>query len=219
MVPPGTPLELDLVTHSRGLGTGVCRKVRLEFDMSGKRVRVRKVVMVASPNSGTILADGDHGIDLLDRYTNLLTELPDNVYTFCIEGVLALVKVVAHGALAGLPGLNCMLPGGAYLQRLNVKATFDTQYYAAAANFVPTAPGLIGRLGGMLAGRVIASVFEHDNDGVVPTEGCYGNELSLAAFPVPVERRLVLGKDDHVHHCNYFGNQRVVEAMMAWLKE
>jgi hypothetical protein len=217
-LPEGTPLEVDIVSHSRGglVGRELIER-QADFAAAGRTLRVRKAIFVAVPNLGTILTDGDHGLDLLDRYTNLLTDLPDDAFTLTLEGVLALAKILAHGALVGLPGLNCMFPGGDYLGRLNASPRHHTEYFAAAANFVPTAPGLLARLGSFVAGRFIASVFGEDNDGVVPTRGCYESALGAPAFPIPRKSRLLFGPDDGVHHCNFFGNERLNERLLEWL--
>ena len=58
-----------------------------------------RVVFVAGPNAGTILADADHLGDLVDRYTNLLAFFPDNEVTDVLEGVITVVKQLAVGAV------------------------------------------------------------------------------------------------------------------------
>lgn len=217
MLPRGADLELDVVTHSRG-GLVARELIERQRDTAalGRRVRIHKAVFVAAPNLGTKLVDGDHGTDLLDSYTNLLTELPDDAFSFTIEGVLTLVKVVAHGALAGLPGLNCMLPTGDYLKGLNVSARSDTKYYAAAADFVPHGEDLLGRFGAFLKGGFLSNLFGEENDGVVPTRGCYDGIPQTASFPVPAERLLRFGPDDNVHHCNFFGDNRLADHLVKW---
>jgi hypothetical protein len=218
-LPQGASLDLDIVTHSRGglLGRELIEQ-QTHFASAERKIRVHKAIFVAAPNLGTILTDGDHGVDLLDRYTNLLTDLPDDAFTLTMEGVLALVKILAHGALVALPGLNCMLPQGAYLSRLNTSTRPYTQYYAVASNFVPTGPGLLARFGSFVAGRFIASVFGEDNDGVVPTRGSYESALTATAFPIPTASRLVLDPEDQVHHCNYFSNGKVTTRIVEWLR-
>jgi hypothetical protein len=84
------------MTHSRGglLGRELIEQ-QTHFASAARKIRVHKAIFVAAPNLGTILTDGDHGVDLLDRYTNLLTDLPDDAFTLTMEGVLALVKILA----------------------------------------------------------------------------------------------------------------------------
>ena len=106
-LPTAARPTFDLVTHSRGglLARELCER-RAELDPGGVGLTIRRAVLVAGPNRGTILADGDNWIALADRYTNFITKLPDNAYTLTMEGILTFVKVMAHGALAGLPGLS-----------------------------------------------------------------------------------------------------------------
>jgi hypothetical protein len=218
MLPTGADLELDVVTHSRGgLVARELIERRRDVTALGRKIRIHKAVFVASPNLGTKLADGDHDTDLLDSYTNLLTELPDGAFSFSIEGVLALVKIVAHGALAELPGLNCMLPEGAYLTGLNINSGYDTKYYAAAADFVPRGEGMLEKYRAFLKGGFLFRIFGEQNDGVVPTRGCYDGVPQPDSFPVPAERLLLFGPDDHVHHCNFFGATRLAGHLVKWL--
>jgi hypothetical protein len=219
MLPAGTTLELDILTHSRG---GLVAREMIEraadYPTEGRTVRVRQAALIAAPNLGTILTNADHGLDLLDRYTNLLTILPDDAFTLTIEAVLALLKVAAHGALGGLPGLRSMLPSGEYLQRFHSGPSHDVRYYAAAAHFVPSSKGPLARFTATVGGRFLDSIFHEESDGVVPTRGCYEAPPGVSAFPVPPERRLVFGEADHVHHCNYFANDRLGRRLLDWLR-
>jgi hypothetical protein len=57
---------------------------------------------------------------MIDRYTNFLTSLPDEPFSLTLEAVLGVIKLIAHGTLKGLRGLQSMHPQGAYLlERLN----------------------------------------------------------------------------------------------------
>ena len=219
-VPDGLRLELDVLAHSRGgLVTRDLASQAAELRAGGRRVTVRKAVLVGVPNRGTQLTDGDHAIDLVDRYTNLLTALPDGAFTLTLEALLAVVKLAAYGAVTGLPGLRSMYPGGDYLRRVNAAPDGGTRYYAVAANFRPAAPGLLARFTRRVAESVIDNVFGEDNDGVVPTLGVYEGERGAASFPIPADRRLTFGEADGVHHCNYFGEPRVEQQLIRWLAE
>jgi hypothetical protein len=219
MLPEGSTLDLDVLTHSRG---GLVAREMIErpsdYAAAGRTMRLRHAVLIAVPNLGTILTNADHGLDLLDRYTNLLTILPDNAFTLTIEGVLALVKVVAHGALESLPGLRSMLPSGDYLRRYHSSPGRSARYYAAAAHYVPTSPGPLARFTAAVGGRFLDSIFNEESDGVVPTRGCYEAAPGISAFPVPPGRRLVFGAADHVHHCNFFANERLGRELLDWLQ-
>ena len=96
-------------------------------------------MFVAAPLRGTVLADTEHGIKMLDRYTNLFTELPDNPFTISMEAIFMMTKLVYHGAVKALPGLRSMYPPGEYLLQLNKNPNHTTEYYALAADFKPQA--------------------------------------------------------------------------------
>ena len=213
-LPPG--LDLDVVTHSRGglVARSVMQAVT-ERQAGVEGIRIGKCIMVAAPNRGTVLARGETWFDLIDRYTNLLTSLPDNVYTLVLEGVLALVKLVARGSVKGLPGLNSMLPDGPFLAELNQQPAPSAQLYAIAADFVPGDPGLLKRFGKTVADTFVDRVFGEANDGVVPTEGMIATGLNAAGFPIPNERCHLIALD--VHHLNYFKNEDVNGQIYDWL--
>jgi hypothetical protein len=218
MLPPNTDLELDIVTHSRGglVGRELTER-QSEYDGEGHKVRVRRAVFVAAPHRGTILTDSDHGITMLDRYTNLFTELPDNAFTITVEALFMVAKLLYHGACEALPGLRSMYPPGDYLRSLNAGMSHQTQYYALAADFKPTGASLLSRFGWAVADAVVDGVFGEPNDGVVPTRGSYELESAVTGFPIQPEQRVVFGKEDGIHHCNYFGTSRVNGRILTWL--
>lgn len=100
-------LEIDVVTHSRG---GLVGRELLSRVQQGIPLRVRKMIMVACPNRGTPLADGEHWLTMLDRYTSLLADLPDTSASVIMEGILTVVKLIGHAGLRKLPGLAAMTP-------------------------------------------------------------------------------------------------------------
>ncbi len=73
--------------------------------------RIKKVFFAGTPNAGSRLGDSDHLIDLLDVYTNLLTQLPDGATTYTIETILAILKLVVHSTERSLPGIGAMSTG------------------------------------------------------------------------------------------------------------
>src|SRR4029078_7594262 len=103
LVPAGSVLEVDLVTHSRGGLVG--REIASARDLT-----VTGMVMVASPNAGTRLADREHLSDLLDRITDLAQFVPDNGVTETIGLVLAVLKQLGVRAAGGLGGISVMEP-------------------------------------------------------------------------------------------------------------
>jgi hypothetical protein len=219
-LPGDAQLDLDIMTHSRGGLVGRELVERLSaLNAQGRQVRVHKALLVASPNQGTILSDPRNGLDLLDRYTNALTHLPDNAYTLTIEGILMVVKLLGVGALTGLPGLRCLLPGGDYLNALNAAAQHGTTYYAITADYTPAAPALLARLGRLVQDKFVDSIFGAENDMVVPTLGSYAAGDASFGFPIAENHVRVFRGDAQVHHCNYFSTPVVREQIVAWLTE
>jgi len=142
---------------------------------------------------------------MVDRYTNFLTNLPDEPFSLTLESILAVVKLIAHGTVKGLPGLQSMHPQGAYLlDRLNAGLTQPTtQYYALGANYTPDDPALLARLAKKGFDKFVDAVFGTDNDGVVLTGGSYQAGHNSYGFPIPRERRYVYEGEDQIHHCNF----------------
>jgi hypothetical protein len=218
LLPPQADLELDIVCHSRGgLVTRELSERLSRYDGQGRNVRVRRAVFAGTPHRGTILTDSAHGIQMLDRYTNLFTELPDDAFTITAEALFMVAKLLYHGAIRALPGLRSMYPPGDYLQSLNAGTDHQTRYYALAADYKPRGASLLSRFGWALADAAVDGVFGEANDGVVPTRGGYELESPATGFPVRPEQRVVFGKEDVIHHCNYFGAPRVSEQILTWL--
>lgn len=216
MLPDGAKLDVDIITHSRGGLVGRVLSDRLEsLNNAGRQVHVNKAVLVAAPNQGSILTDPENGLELVDRYTNMLTNLPDNAYTLVIEGVLALVKLLGYGALSTLPGLTCLRPGNDYLNALNAAPQGKTTYYALAADYTPESAALLERFRSVVADQFIDSVFNEKNDMVVPTEGCYQSGSEAGAFVIPPERRRIFTKG--INHSGFFGTPVADEQIVSWL--
>src|SRR4030095_6352878 len=155
--------------------------------------------------------------DWKPRLDTWASHLPDNAYTLTMEGVLMLVKLVLHGALKGLPGLQCMYPRGDYLKRLNASQPNASQYFVIGADFTPTSEALLARFAKRVADKLIDGVFGEENDGVVPTRGGSESEAHTSGFPIKPEQRVVFTKSDEVHHCNYFGKERTQSQILEWV--
>jgi pimeloyl-ACP methyl ester carboxylesterase len=218
MLPDGTDLEVDIITHSRGglVGRELTER-SLDYASTGRTLKVRRAVFVAAPMRGTVLVDTEHGIEMLDRYTNLFTDLPDNPFTISMEAIFMTVKLVYHGAMKSLPGLRSMYPSGEVLQRLNKSPTHESEYYALAADFKPTAKSLLGRFGWAVADAAVDGIFGEANDGVVPTMGSYDLKSAVSGFPIKEANRVVFGTKDGIHHCNYFGSITANQHLLRWL--
>ena len=101
-------------------------------------------MFAATPNNGTVLADPDHMVAMVDRLTTLLTVFPTGPVTETLEALITVVKVLAHGVLSGLGGLASMRPQDQFLRRVNRDTASSADYFAIAANYAPTDAGLRG---------------------------------------------------------------------------
>ncbi len=205
LVPGGRTLEVDLVTHSRGGLVG--REIA-----SAGRLDVRGMVMVASPNAGTVLADRRHLSDLLDRVTDLAQFVPDNGVTETVGLVLAVVKQLAVGAVGGLDGITAMDPQEDYLDDLNARPAPGARLRAVAADYEPPRGAPLARVARDGATDLVFG--SSDNDLVVPTAGCW-NVPGAAGFPVT--DRLVLDAARAVDHNSFFRQREVTERLLDWL--
>ena len=212
-IPDGTPLELDIVCHSRGgLVSRVLAERQADLSVGARSLTVDKVVFVAAPNAGTILTDTKHLSDLIDSYTNILNFFPDNGVTEVLRAIITVMKQLAVGAVKGLPGLESMLPGGPFLKNwLNRGPRGSEFYYAIASNYEPTQAGLLA----WAKDRLMDHVFNHaENDLVVPTLGVYeGNGSDL----FPIADHYVFPPTSGIQHGGYFPDATTQHQIMSWL--
>jgi pimeloyl-ACP methyl ester carboxylesterase len=215
-VPPTARLQLDIICHSRG-GL-VSRELAWHHDVhaDGSALELKRIVFVASPNAGTILTDAPHMSDFIDTYTNLLQFFPDNGVTDVLEAVIAVVKQLAVGVLKGLDGLQSMLPGGAYLAKLDSEISEDTKYYALASDFEPEG----GPIGIRALDAIVDRVFTGaHNDLVVPTDGVYQFGPNLGGFGKDAEARLHVFRGAGAPvHTRLFTEPITRSSLLAWLQ-
>lgn len=210
-VPAECPLEVDIVAHSRGglVARSLMADPDLPSELAG-RLRVRKIIFVATPNAGTVLADPANLKAFVDTYTNILNFFPTVGVVDVLDAIVTVVKMIGAGVLAGLPGLRSMVPGGAFLERLNQPSGLTAMQFALASNFEPKPEsGLVA-----FKDRVADAVFRSSNDLTVPTEGVYEHN-GAAGFPI--KDRLVFAPGDGVHHSGFFEHRRATDQMLAWL--
>ncbi len=206
LVPDDLALELDVVTHSRG---GLVGRELAAADVAD----VRRLVMVAAPNGGTVLADRKHLGDLIDRFTDLVQFVPSNGVTDTLAVVLTVLKQLAVGAVGGLDGLTSMDPRGDYLKELNRRPASDAEVWAVAADYEPLRGAPLARVARNGATDL---VFAEANDLVVPTGGCW-DLPDTAGFPVGEDHRLLLPASDGVDHLSFFRTAGVSESLLEWL--
>jgi hypothetical protein len=112
---PGEGWDLDLLTHSRGgLVARTLTERGADVGVTPERLSIKRVVFLGTPSAGTPLADMQHMGSYVDTMTNLLQLLAVGLpIAATLAGILATVKQLAAGAISGLAGLECMLPGHA----------------------------------------------------------------------------------------------------------
>jgi pimeloyl-ACP methyl ester carboxylesterase len=213
-LPPGVRLELDLLAHSRG---GLVSRVMAEEPADvglNERVNVRTLVMVATPNAGTVLADQAHIKFLMDRLTNILQFIPDNGVTDVLDVVLSILKQLAIGVFKGLDGLMSMDPKGSFLtEYLNLQGpSSSTRYYAVAANYDPPRGSSLFRVARNEATDLVFG--GAPNDLIVPTEGVF---VVPAARNFPVAAPVLFVQADGVDHSTYWHRPPFVAALRQWL--
>lgn len=215
---PALDLDLDIVCHSRG---GLVARTLAErpaaLGLGAPRVRVGKIVFVGVPNAGTLLAQPDHMVKMIDRLTTALNLFPSGPVGEVLEAILTAIKVIGHGALKGLDGLASMAPSGEFLTRINSGNPSGGGYYAIGADYEPRHPGLKALVAGTIADAVLDRVFgETPNDLVVPEPGVFAVE-GCGAFPIPAQQLLRVPADAGVIHTTLFGHPPVSARLLQWL--
>ena len=210
-LPKGLALEVDIVSHSRG-GLVARELAERAADAGfGDTFRVHTIVMVATPNAGTALAEVANLRKWLDIITNVAQFVPDNPVTDIIALVLTVLKQLALGVAEGLPGITSMDPAGKYLKALNVDGDVAAKYYAIAAEFEPPEGAPLKRVMHDLA---IDTLFNgKKNDLVVPTEGV-GAIPGLSRFAPEL---LVFDSARGLDHSSFFGEAEVIAKLKEWL--
>ena len=173
-------------------------------------------MFVAVPNHGTLLADADHMVKMLDRLTTALNLFPTGPIVETLEGIITAVKIVGHGGLKGLAGLASMQPTGSFLKSLNTNKPAGVEYFAMAADYEPTTQGLKALVSGSVD-AVVDTVFQNAaNDLVVPEAGVYGDNGS-GAFPIPNSHLLRLAPTEGIIHTTMFKHAGINARLLDWL--
>ncbi|QHJ01319.1 hypothetical protein GT347_27025 [Xylophilus rhododendri] len=212
-MPQDLRLEVDIVCHSRG---GLVARQMAALGSAGGRLKVRRIVFVGATNAGTALANGDHMVDMVSRFTTLARFIPEGVTRTVVDALVLAVKVAGHGLLADLEGLRAMDPSGKFMRELNVPAASQVELFAIASNFEPKAgtPFIsLRRAEDLAADQVFGS---DQNDLVVPTQGVFSRN-GATGFPIAETRLLNYTAADGVVHTGYFDEARTGERLLEWL--
>jgi hypothetical protein len=211
-VPDDARLNLDIICHSRGgLVSRLLAEQQADLPLGTRQVDVGRVVFLAAPHAGTILADPEHLGDLVDAATNLLNLVPDIGISDVLGAVITVVKQLAVGALGGLDGLTSMAPGGEVLATLNGAPKAPARYYALAADFEPASGS---GLAAYARDTLHDLLFRAPNDLIVPTSGAWDTNGS-ANFPI--EDRYIFPASDGVAHNDYARHPVTAERVREWL--
>lgn len=217
-LPVGCQLDVDIVCHSRGgLVARTLAQRPSAFDLDTSQVNVGRIIFVGVPNNGTLLANPDHMVHMLDRFTTMLNFFPTGPVTETLEAIITVIKVLGHGALTGLDGLAAMCPVGGFLNKLNAGSETGDHYYAVAANYEPVNEGLRALITGTVADAAMDRVFQNvPNDLVVPEPGVYSENGNMA-FPIADARCLKAPADAGVMHTTMFGYSPASAKLLEWL--
>jgi CHAT domain len=210
---PNGRFQFDVLSHSRGgivaramaeRGAEIFPELNCEF---------RKVYFAASPNSGSTLADPEHIVDMLDVFTNLLTELPDNETTYVIEAILGIIKLLAYTVEKYLPGIETM-GSKSYIANVLNKGMrpSSAKYSGAAARYSPGLSLDNGFFTGYFASSIMGRIFENEgkgvsNDLVVPRDGVFARN-GHPSFPILSP--LIYEDSDLVYHTTFFREPRTI---------
>ncbi len=212
-LPSDREFNFDIVTGSRGglVARELIRRVASN-DTLGRNINIDKTILVACCNLGTPLADDEHIISFLNRYTLLASLLPLGTVGAIINAVFAVIKVLAGAALRGLPGLVDQRPfeRNTFLPSINTQLEHPIRFFGVGANYNPQK----FNIGRYLLNRTVDLIFDKaENDVVVPTKGCYHADNT---FSFPIEHK-IFDESFDIFHLNYFRSQEVQQMIQQWL--
>ena len=174
----------------------------------GVQVTVDRILFVATPNNGTVLAQPDFlqkYLEIMMTATNLLPDIVD----IGLDAVLTVAKLLVSQVMPALPGLDDQKPGGDFIKLLN--QTPGPHDAAIEANYEPPA-GLQAVM--QMADRTVDLIFEQlENDLVVPTKGV--SDWPGGDFQQP--RQLTFSPAAGAHHLNLFQQPQTRQQLLAWL--
>jgi hypothetical protein len=213
-MPANLSLEVDIVCHSRG---GLVSRQIAALGQQAGTLRVRNLVFVGATNAGTALADADHMVDMVSRFTTIAKFIPEGTAKAVVDALVLVVKVLGHGLLSDLEGLAAMNPNGDFMKAMNVPGTAAAEFFAIASDFEPK-PGTplfsLKRVEDLAADRIFGV---QANDVVVPRDGVFA-ENGTGGFPISEARCLKFGPGDGVMHTEFFAEPRTGAQLLAWLE-
>ncbi len=218
LIPQGVKLDVDIICHSRGglVAREIAERGAL-YGLTPDRLNVGRVVFVGAANAGTILAQPEHMMDMIDRLTTISNLIPTGIVSELLDSLIVVVKVIGHGGLTSLDGLASMCPDGKYLKGLAGGQKAGATYYAITANFDASAQETTAPLTTLIKDALMDRIFEKAaNDLVVPTEGVFAPNGS-PSFPIEAVSRLEIPASAGVVHTTYFASPDARRKMKEWL--
>ncbi|SEN30169.1 hypothetical protein SAMN05216404_103308 [Nitrosospira multiformis] len=213
--------KFDILCHSRG-GLLARALAHLTDVQAGKltgtvwqrpsqaKVNIGHIVFVATPNSGTALADPERIPGFVDRLANYVNMLPDATFTIASGALLSLAGAAAEVALPRLPGLSDQAPDSLLQQMLAPPPRGFDRFYAFSSDYEPR-----GDLISVIKDGVVDRIFRSKkNDLVVPSDGV----ATTPYFALPAEHCLTFPPERAVHHSAFFG-QPEMRYIADWLEQ
>ncbi|MEO8623541.1 MAG: alpha/beta hydrolase, partial [bacterium] len=212
-MPAGAAFDVDIVAHSRG---GLVARMLVErqddLALNDRTLRVGKVVLVGTPNAGTMLAEPEHLKTLLDCMTTIFDAIHGEPATEVLHVIVEVVKELAVGMYKGLSGIGAMAPKGEFLKAHNEgPQRVETQYFALASDFTPRDPALMA----LITSKVLTKMLSGPNDLFVPTASIAGANGS-GMFPIAQQRTLT-GLES-ASHFELLSSAMVQDQLLSWLR-
>ncbi|MDJ0921726.1 MAG: alpha/beta hydrolase [Henriciella sp.] len=214
---PGS-YEFDIIAHSRGglvaraindlpdeaiaeaLGRHWVRPTNVS-------IKIRRIVFVATPNEGTIMADPKGVPAFTHRLSTYINMLPDGFISVSMGAVLALASSILEVAMPRLPGLADQVPNSLLQGRLLHSGNQISNFYAFTSNYEPS-QGLVD----LMKDLAVDSMFQGDlNDLVVPTAGVH------SGLGLPQEQLIEFDASAGIHHGTFFGAAEMSQ-LAEWLR-
>ena len=211
--------RLDLICHSRGglvargilglsdeqisrlIGSPWTRPKDVDLDIG-------KVIFVATPNEGTVLAHPEGIGNFIDRLASYVNLIPDGMTSIAGGAILSLASSALQAGLPRIPGLADQAPSSAFQLELDKTQVYRSSFYAMTADYEPTQ-----NITDAIADLASDSIFDQrPNDLVVPTQGVH------EGLGIPAEHLLEFASSDDVHHGTFFKNKKVSQ-LVEWLVE
>ena len=174
---------VDILAHGRGglVAAALAQDPRRHFPIA-------TVVLAGTPLHGTPIFDADHLLALANRYTNMLSLVPDNPVTSTLDAVIALVMQLAHDTVPALSGLVAMaegITGDPFREARSVR-------HLAGRFVVPD------RMRARIADRVLDGLLGAGHDLVVPLSSACSDEAESVEVVEASHRSLLQGPGGRV---------------------